>query len=247
MWIDVGGETFPLDALLPYDPLEDGLPCVACGEVMEDAPPARLFCDSYCKAVATTVRYRRRKEREGFRKRTDWDDVLMAIRTQESFVIAGAAYDRGRRIQGAQRDAVFDAKGRTCVKCGAPATDIDHIDGTDLSSVENLAPLCHHCHLVKSHDDQYGPVSAEAAMRSLAVLETLASPEVVALAKASGVPVVAVQDDECLRRYADYLRRVYAEPPRLCDDEKRWDSVWRRIQKEPYMRLPNWWIAHHDS
>jgi 5-methylcytosine-specific restriction endonuclease McrA len=47
-----------------------------------------------------------------------------------------------------RREQVFALKGRTCIYCGAPATDVDHLtpvidNGGD--SLDNLAPACLKC------------------------------------------------------------------------------------------------------
>jgi 5-methylcytosine-specific restriction endonuclease McrA len=47
-----------------------------------------------------------------------------------------------------RREEVFAAKGRTCVYCGNPATEVDHvlsvkIGGAD--TIENLVPSCQKC------------------------------------------------------------------------------------------------------
>lgn len=51
----------------------------------------------------------------------------------------------------------------TCVRCGAAATDLDHIDGQGPLgphgySDHNLQPLCHPCHSRKTaaHDGSFG-------------------------------------------------------------------------------------------
>ena len=51
----------------------------------------------------------------------------------------------------------------TCVQCNAPATDVDHIDGTGPNGPRghdwtNLQALCHPCHSRKTaaHDGSFG-------------------------------------------------------------------------------------------
>lgn len=51
------------------------------------------------------------------------------------------------------RREVFREKGRQCLLCGAPATDIDHIVPGDDHSIENLRPLCSPCHSRKSSSE----------------------------------------------------------------------------------------------
>lgn len=52
------------------------------------------------------------------------------------------------------------ARSPLCVRCAAPATDVDHIvakshGGTD--SLDNLQTLCHKCHALKTwHEDKVG-------------------------------------------------------------------------------------------
>ena len=46
------------------------------------------------------------------------------------------------------RERVFELKGRTCVYCGNPADEVDHIEpvktgGAD--TIENLVPSCQSC------------------------------------------------------------------------------------------------------
>ena len=47
-----------------------------------------------------------------------------------------------------------------CVACGAPATDVDHIDNDPTNnSMDNLQPLCHECHSRKTQADMGKAVS----------------------------------------------------------------------------------------
>ena len=51
------------------------------------------------------------------------------------------------------RERVFAARGRSCVYCGEPATDVDHvipvIDGGS-NSLANLVPACAKCNRGRS-------------------------------------------------------------------------------------------------
>ena len=49
-----------------------------------------------------------------------------------------------RRVRVLQRDRFI------CRRCGAAATDVDHIDGGDDHSLGNLQALCHSCHMKKT-------------------------------------------------------------------------------------------------
>ncbi len=51
------------------------------------------------------------------------------------------------------RKRAFEMYGRNCFQCGNIATDIDHIielDAGGSDSIENLQPLCHDCHKIKT-------------------------------------------------------------------------------------------------
>lgn len=49
-----------------------------------------------------------------------------------------------RRVRVLQRDRFI------CRRCGAAATDVDHIDSPDDHSMGNLQALCHSCHMKKT-------------------------------------------------------------------------------------------------
>ena len=67
---------------------------------------------------------------------------------------------RGYGYQWRQLRKLVFARSPLCVRCAAPATDVDHIiakshGGTD--SLDNLQTLCHSCHALKTwHEDRVG-------------------------------------------------------------------------------------------
>ncbi len=199
--------------------------------------PAIMYCSEYCRLVADVVRYRRRVEAEQRHKRVpDGELVLIALWRKESDVIAGSFYQV--RLTADEREALFQAKGRFCVRCGAPATDVDHIDPAGGNELANLQPLCQACHLDKTTVDggmrNVPPAVAREAERQLI---RLLSPTVFASATLSGIGRVCVTADEPLARYAAYLERVYGMTPRACDDPEGWRARERTIRKERFAEL----------
>ena len=67
---------------------------------------------------------------------------------------------RGYGHQWQQLRKLAFARSPLCVRCAAPATDVDHIlakshGGSD--ALENLQTLCHKCHALKTwHEDRVG-------------------------------------------------------------------------------------------
>lgn len=48
------------------------------------------------------------------------------------------------------RPAVLDRDHHTCVMCGRPGNQVDHITPGDNHDLQNLQTLCAHCHATKS-------------------------------------------------------------------------------------------------
>lgn len=178
--------------------LEEPWLCLAfeCGTPIV-ARSSPLYCSDYCRQTAKHVRYERRARRDG---RILQSDVQEAIQIRRAWVAGGDAYVR--RLSTALRQQVFETKGRACLMCHEPATDIDHIQGTGGDEIENLQPLCAACHRTKS-------------IRDLVRVD-LNDP-----------------DRETVQtRLSMYDERVSAAAPlSICDDDERWDSVWRDLAK----------------
>jgi hypothetical protein len=171
--------------------------CMSCDTPISRAVASFLFCSDLCQYMGQSVRYRRRIEMDG---RADDPLVQLALRQREAWLFAGKVYKP--RLVPQQREAAFAAKGRSCTLCGAPATDIDHIDGGGGNDLDNLQPLCQACHLEKS-DRSLRPLSPED-------------------------PAYAAYCE----REMDYLARVAVPTPsRACDDEEHWNTLWRSFQR----------------
>jgi hypothetical protein len=117
-----------------------------------------MFCCLQCKDEAKTVRYARRKNAEypdGMP-----DDIEYAIKIRVAHALSGGYDAVARTLTAATREAVFQRGGGTCVTCGAPGEEIDHIDGpsSDLSNLRLLCAGCHHTvtaqHLTPATDTQ---------------------------------------------------------------------------------------------
>lgn len=236
---------------LDLEPADHGWPCAALvdelGNPVFDAPDclgiveypdsrrsARLvWCSDYCGRVASLVRYRRRVEREGRHQRVaDSEDVLNALWRKESDLLIGEFYQP--HLTPKQREDIFGSKGRSCLVCGKPATDIDHIVPGGGDAPKNLQPLCASCHLAKTADQRglYTHVPKNVAKASDAELGALLGSQLFQRAKSSGIGIFALTSKQHIARYAAYLARVYADPPRPCDDEETWPETERGIRKE---------------
>lgn len=119
--------------------------CANCMRPLPDEEDG-LFCSPWCKESASSVRYFRRVHRDGrFRD----PDVQEAVRTRLAFLAAGGYEALGRNLSPQTRDAVKARAGGLCQECGAPGTDIDHIEDSS-PDLENLQLLCRACHNAKT-------------------------------------------------------------------------------------------------
>ena len=119
--------------------LRPALPSQAVG-------PVEPYCSLRCKDEAKAVRYARAKL-AGYETCNMADlpqDVQDAVRMKIAHALAGGYDEQARRLTPALRKAIFDDESR-CVLCGAPGTEIDHIDGPS-ANPENLRVICRDCH-----------------------------------------------------------------------------------------------------
>ena len=177
-------------------------PCLNCETpVLPPRKPWALYCSDYCGGMAYLIRYRRRTESDGRAKRQDVKDTLQI---REALLFTGhthSAADESRLpLTLAERQELFAAKGRSCLVCGEPATDIDHVDAQAGNAIDNLPPLCAGCHRKKTLSSHRPPLSTVPQFKGPAETEI------------------------------EYRDRVRAQPPmKACDDDVTWSTGWRGL------------------
>lgn len=122
--------------------------CANCGDPLTHWLP-RLFCDDWCRETAEAARYARGSTRDG--RAEDDPKVLNSIWIRFAHLLSGGYQSLGRDVTPAVRTAVIARDGGICVRCGEPANQLDHIDGSD-NSAENLQLLCDDCHRAKTQE-----------------------------------------------------------------------------------------------
>lgn len=127
-----------------YRTLDDlSIPPLACVNCFAPVEGARVFCDQRCTDEASYVRYARRN------RNTTLDDVLQALKVRQAHALAGG-YDKAERgISSSKRRTVIEQDHAKCRQCGAPGTDVDHINGSS-NALTNLQWLCKACHNAKT-------------------------------------------------------------------------------------------------
>lgn len=133
---------------LPELSLDDPFVDDHCANCFEPLPEEtdRLFCSDWCIETAGSVRYFRKTARDG---RHNDPDVQAAIQTRLAFLLVGGYQALGRRLPTATCAEVTRRDGGVCQKCGKPANQIDHIEGSS-GELDNLQLLCAQCHHEKT-------------------------------------------------------------------------------------------------
>src|ERR1700730_11561571 len=105
------------------------LECLNCDEPLRIVAKVGnvLFCGDSCRDFADTIRYARRVTADG---RINDPDVRDALRTRLAFAVSGGYPGRARALDPNIRKAVIGRDSGTCVICGSPGTEIDHIAGS---------------------------------------------------------------------------------------------------------------------
>jgi len=120
--------------------------CLNCDIKFKSGKTAKLYCSDLCKQTAKFVRYVRACTRDG---RIEREDVLEAIQIRLAFILGDGYPEGDRYIPKLAREQIFQKYDGKCAKCGKPATDIDHINGSS-NNLENLQLLCKTCHNKKT-------------------------------------------------------------------------------------------------
>lgn len=119
--------------------------CSSCGVAwLADGTAPQAYCSLNCSSTAKAVRYGRQKAAE-WRGQQMPEDIRYALRIKIAHALNGGYDEDARRLPADTRQAVHNRDRSRCVLCGAPGTEIDHIDGPD-SSLTNLRLLCTPCH-----------------------------------------------------------------------------------------------------
>jgi hypothetical protein len=107
-----------------------------------------LFCSTWCREIATFVRYKRSVTRDG---RITLPDVRYAVMIQVAHLLNGGYGSLGRTLSPATRRAVKERDRGLCRVCGKQGTEVDHIDGSS-PDLDNLQLLCPDCHQAKTSE-----------------------------------------------------------------------------------------------
>ena len=132
---------------------------------LQQARRGTLYCSERCSQIAGTVRYGRATRRDGRYERDPL--VREAIRTRLALILGGGYPKKARALSVEQREAIFVRDQRRCQRCGAPATEIDHIAGSS-SDPANLQVLCKSCNMAKAAES-FRPATQEEAKEAKAI------------------------------------------------------------------------------
>jgi hypothetical protein len=132
-------------------------PCANCARQVVAPTVRRIYCSDLCSQVTSWIRYFQKAKADG---RILLPDVHEALGIKLAHIAAGGYAETARRLPPELRDAIGQRDGGICRECGAPGSDIDHIDGSS-ADPENLQLLCRECHNAKT---QRSMVVAEMAV-----------------------------------------------------------------------------------
>lgn len=134
--------------------------------------------------------------------RINQPDIQEALHIRMAHILGGGYKTSERRLSLSIRQKVYERDNRTCRKCSQPATDIDHIHGSS-DDLENLQMLCRDCHNQKTSNN-FVPLT----------------------------PEVEGYEEKIAKIESLRFRTESKIPTRICDDEERWQSLWRGFISE---------------
>ena len=165
-----------------------------------------LYCSPRCRQSAELVRYVRARRKEG---RESEPDIAEAIRTKLAMVLGGGYPERERYVSEKTRKLVFQrARGR-CQQCGRLLVfDSTSEDRDSIATIQHASG--------NSNDPR----------RLLAFCRRCNLDD----ARSRFVPV---EPDSREAEYAMELRHRWSSPTpiRICDDDARWNQIWRDLAK----------------
>jgi 5-methylcytosine-specific restriction endonuclease McrA len=173
-----------------------------------DLTGKKLFCSDLCRSTAKLVRYVRSCRNDG---RYALPDVREAIQMKVAHVAAGGYSERERRVPPETRAEVFRRADGRCEQCGR-LLDLDRSTG-DPNAVATIQ------HVAGNSND-------------LSNLKAFCMGCNMGDAQSRFVPVEEGSSQEAV--IADLQQRSFSPTPlRLCDDEKIWDMIWRKLLSDP--------------
>ncbi len=180
--------------------------CANCGSPSVTTVSS-LYCGELCKQSANLVRYARACHSDG---RDRSPDIREAIQMRMASVLGGGYPERARHVPDDVRSAVFERSGGLCENCGRKL-DFERTTGDP-----DLIPTIQHMH---------GDSSDLSNLRAWCRRCNLED------AKSRFVPVEAGSSQDAYAQ--ELLVRIGSPRPLfLCDDEKRWNSIWRQLARD---------------
>ncbi|MDP1609694.1 MAG: HNH endonuclease [Sulfuritalea sp.] len=178
--------------------LAEQIICPNCGK---EFATSKLFCSELCQQEAITVRHCRRVTRD--RQRCQNLDVQEGIGIELLMLFGGGYPTEARTMSEELRAQIFERDGAICQFCGAPATEIDHIEGSS-NDPSNLRALCKPCNMNRPMDRAV-TVTLDTDPEQFSKLEQYAM----------GLAV----------------RIASPKPVKVCDDEIHWMSIQFHIRR----------------
>jgi hypothetical protein len=102
-------------------------------------------------------------------------NVMQAVQTRNAFLLVGGYSALDRKLQPSVRAQVKARDNGQCQECGAPAVEIDHIDGSS-GELDNLQLLCRDCHHAKTAENM-APASPKQQSRLQALMVSRVWPD----------------------------------------------------------------------
>lgn len=175
------------------------LECPNCGANVSRV--TLVYCGDYCRDFCKIVRSSRKALSDQEMDHETHQRALEGIAIKLPHLYGGGYPATKRQVSGNIRQEVFARDKYTCMRCGNPATEIDHIQGNS-NDLANLQALCGPCNLNK---------------RWLITVNRKDNPD------------EWKRIDAIRQALVDRIGAI--TPRRACDDEGQWESSLQIIRK----------------